>query len=184
MAATIHYPPAIINAYMANVIDTQLSLSIPFFPTTNTASIDSLTETFPQADGKFAVYDRMFRMNKKPFPHIYCEQLLYYFYDFNNSGTAVIELSQKVHDHLNQLDESAEEINRWAKANTSSWSDSSLPLYFHSFKVYQLQETRDIIDFGTARTYAGNKIIIEYDWHKYEPIAPEDKGQFTLSSED
>jgi hypothetical protein len=42
----------------------------------------------------------------------------------------------------------------------------SLPLYFHTFKTYQLQETRDIIDFGTARTYAGNKIILDYDWHK------------------
>jgi len=165
MPATIHFPPAIINAYMSNVINADFDLSIPFFPTTNTTSIDALTETFPQADGKFAVYDRMFRMNKKSFPHIYCEQLLYYFYDFNNSGTAVIELSQKVHDKLNQLDESGEDVNKWARANTALWSDSSLPLYFHSFKVYQLQETRDIIDFGTARTYAGNKLIIEYDWH-------------------
>lgn len=165
MAATIHYPPAIINAYMATVIDTQLGVNMPFLPTTNTSDVAALTETFPASNGKFAVYDRMFRMNKKAFPHIYCEQLLYYFYDFNNTGTAIIELSQKVHDHLNQLDESAEDINKWAKANPGTWSDSSLPLYFHTFKVYQLQETRDIIDFGTARTYAGNKIIIEYDWH-------------------
>jgi len=27
-----------------------------------------------------------------------------------------------------------------------------------------LQETRDIINFGTARTYAGNKIILYYDY--------------------
>jgi hypothetical protein len=27
-----------------------------------------------------------------------------------------------------------------------------------------LQETRDIIDFGTARTYGGNKIIIDFDY--------------------
>jgi len=38
--------------------------------------------------------------------------------------------------------------------------------YFHDFKVYQLEETRDIIDFGTARTYAGNKIIIDFDYHQ------------------
>jgi hypothetical protein len=38
--------------------------------------------------------------------------------------------------------------------------------YFHSFKVYQLEEVRDIIDFGTARTYAGNKIIIDYQYHQ------------------
>jgi hypothetical protein len=55
----------------------------------------------------------------------------------------------------------------------------SLPLYFHTFKTYQLQETRDIIDFGTARTFAGNKIILDYDWHKYSNISEEDKGQFS-----
>jgi hypothetical protein len=38
--------------------------------------------------------------------------------------------------------------------------------YFHNFKVYQLEETRDIIDFGTARTYGGNKIIIDFDYHQ------------------
>ena len=38
--------------------------------------------------------------------------------------------------------------------------------YFQEFKIYQLEEARDIIDFGTARTYAGNKVIIEYMWHK------------------
>jgi hypothetical protein len=38
-------------------------------------------------------------------------------------------------------------------------------VYFHDLKVYQLEETRDIIDFGTARTFAGNKIIIDYCYH-------------------
>jgi len=41
--------------------------------------------------------------------------------------------------------------------------------YFHETKIYQLEEARDIIDFGTARTYAGNKVIIEYCWHKSVP---------------
>jgi hypothetical protein len=42
-------------------------------------------------------------------------------------------------------------------------------MFFHNFKIYQLEETRDIVDFGTARTYAGNKIIIDYDWHPVNP---------------
>jgi hypothetical protein len=46
--------------------------------------------------------------------------------------------------------------------------DFFLP-YFHDTKIYQLEEARDIIDFGTARTYAGNKVIIEYCWHKSSP---------------
>jgi hypothetical protein len=42
--------------------------------------------------------------------------------------------------------------------------DFLLP-YFHELKIFQLEEARDIIDFGTARTWAGNKLIVTYDWH-------------------
>jgi hypothetical protein len=45
---------------------------------------------------------------------------------------------------------------------------------FHNFKVYQLEETRDIIDFGTARTYGGNKIIIDFDYHQDKTLTNHD----------
>ena len=199
MAATIHHPPSLINAYLQNKIseffstsaidglDEQNTFLIPFFPTAPT-DINALTESFPQSIGTFAVYDRMFRMNRKAFPHIYCEQIMYYFYNFGEDAVErTIIVSQKIQDLLNQLDESAVEINKWIRDNQETeipgpniaLKDMSLPLYFHTFKTYQLQETRDIIDFGTARTYAGNKIILDYDWHKYTVISDEDKGQFT-----
>jgi hypothetical protein len=168
MAATIHHPPSLINAYLGEKVSAHFNgaFTIPFFPTSPT-DIAALTETFPQANGHFAVYDRMFRMNRKNFPHIYAEQLMYYFYAFETDAVNnIIEISQKVHDYLNQLDESAQDINKWIRDNKDRTADLSLPLYFHTFKTYQLQETRDIIDFGTARTYAGNKIILDYDWHK------------------
>jgi hypothetical protein len=38
--------------------------------------------------------------------------------------------------------------------------------FFHYINVFQLEETRDAIDFNTVRTYAGTKLIIDYDWHK------------------
>jgi hypothetical protein len=174
MAATIHHPPSLINAYLQNKISESFSqtFTIPFFPTAPT-SIDAATEQFP--DGTFAVYDRMFRMNRKTFPHIYCEQIMYYFYNFGDEAVErTIIVSQKIQDFLNNLDESAVDINKWIRDNQDTvilgpniaLKDMSLPLYFHTFKTYQLQETRDIIDFGTARTYAGNKIILDYDWHK------------------
>ena len=186
MAATIHHPPSLINAYLQNKIsiffstsaidglDGENTLLIPFFPTAPT-SIDAVTEEFPDGKGTFAVYDRMFRMNRKNFPHIYSEQIMYYFYNFGeNSVEKTIIMSQKIQDLLNALDESAVDINKWIRDNQDTiipgpgiaLKDMSLPLYFHTFKTYQLQETRDIIDFGTARTYAGNKIILDYDWHK------------------
>jgi hypothetical protein len=180
--AAIHYPPAFINAYLQDRVseffkDNPLDgfdgdLTFPFFPTSPT-DISALTERF-EANDKFAVYDRMLKMRRSPFPHIKCEQMLYYFYATGpNPIPFIIELTQQIQDLLDREDESAEEINAWIKQKQKSSNPlrndngEILPhVYFHKFKVYQLQETRDIIDFGTARTFAGNKVIIDYDWHK------------------
>jgi hypothetical protein len=162
----IVHPPTLINAYLAakipNALPNRFSGSLPFFPVGPT-DINALTETFPDAaNNVFAVYDRMFRMRRQAFPHINCEQILYYFYKMAGDPEALIETTQVVYDLLGRGDESAEDINKWLKDNPQSRSQ---PVYFHTFKVYQLEEVRDIIDFGTARTYAGNKMIIDYDYH-------------------
>jgi len=188
MAAVIHHPPTIINAYLASKINPDfeldmesLTLSDPpvqgsrtvgttyFFPTLPT-EIDALTETFPQSNGVFGVYDRMFKMRRTPFPYIKCEQLLYYFYSVGNDAQRnMVITQQQVSDLLDRGDDSAQDLNAWAAANPTAWNTESKPMFFHNFKIYQLEETRDIVDFGTARTYAGNKIIIDYDWHPVNP---------------
>jgi hypothetical protein len=280
----IDYPPVFINNYLAEKITQGLpeyfnadpqeesEYSLRFFPTQPT-SIDTLTEEFPEAsENVFAVYDRMFRMRRGPFPHCRTEQLLYYFYKTSGGIDALIETTQEVASLLDDGDESAEDVNVWIKEKAVSSPGSSvtrttvaftdkelednvvtlttgkshglnagdviivketntitgaptsfageftvlstptpkkltysksginvsersaqggatvglahptvrfgsgagakdffLPK-FQEFKIYQLEEARDIIDFGTARTYAGNKIIIEYVWHKSAPI--------------
>jgi hypothetical protein len=185
--AAIHHPPTIINAYLAAKVDPRFSADInttsvtqntgamfpdtpanvfKFLPTAPT-DINVLTETFPEGNGVFAIYDRMLRMRKMPFPHIKCEQIMYYFYSFGEGSVEDMIITQGlVEELLNGGDESAQNINDWARQNTELWSADSKPIFFHNIKIYQLQETRDIIDFGTARTYAGNKIIVDYDWHK------------------
>ena len=207
----IDYPPVFINYYLADKVykaipdyyfKPSLGLQEEFFPTANSnpfnyplrffptqpTSIDTLTEEFPEAaENVFAVYDRMFRMRRSPFPHVRTEQLLYYFYKTAGDIEALIETTQVVADLLDNGDESAVDVNDWIKdlydnaGETDSYSsgedDNGRPFlrilgkdfylpYFHDFKIYQLEEARDIIDFGTARTYAGNKLIIEYSWHK------------------
>lgn len=280
----IDYPPVFINNYLAEKIteglpeyfnaDPQEESEYPlrFFPTQPT-SIDTLTEEFPAAsENVFAVYDRMFRMRRGPFPHCRTEQLLYYFYKTSGGIDALIETTQEVASLLDDGDESAEDVNVWIKEKAGSspgdsvtrttvaftdkkleenvvtlttekshglktgdqiivketntitsaptsfageftvlstptpkkltYSKSGINVSersaqggatvglahptvrfgsgagakdfflpkFQEFKIYQLEEARDIIDFGTARTYAGNKIIIEYVWHKSAPI--------------
>ena len=180
---TIYYPPVFLNAYMQEKVSEYFSdnplngfdgdTTLPFFPTSPT-DIDTLTETFPNGNGQFAVYDRMFKMRRSPFPHIKSEQLLYYFYATGeNPIPFIIEVAQKVQDLLDNGDESAQDLNDWIRARQNSDSplvdEAGTPfahVYFHDVKVYQLEETRDIVDFGTARTFAGNKIIIDYNWHK------------------
>jgi hypothetical protein len=108
----------------------------------------------------------MFKMRREAFPYIKCEQLLYYFYSVGDDAQKnMIITQQQISNLLDNGDDSAKDLNEWAAENEGEWDANSLPLFFHNFKIYQLEETRDIVDFATARTYAGNKIIIDYDWH-------------------
>jgi hypothetical protein len=124
---------------------------------------------FPEG-GVMATWDRLIKMNRRGFPHIKCEQLLYYFYaTAENTVENMIQVQEAVFRLMDRYDETAEELNNWCSNRQVRLDDGTLidnTFYFHNFKVYQLEETRDIIDFGTARTYGGNKIIIDFDYHQ------------------
>ena len=187
----IYYPPIFINKYLQEKLAVNGFGAVPMFPTypndfsiANDFTLDILNGSSPQRfkfNGQAAVFDRMFKMRRTPFPHIKCEQLLYYFYALTEVAVVnLIEMTQHIQDLLDNEDESAQDLNEWIKSKISGTvvvdgveknkvtfdgTDFLVP-FFHKIKIYQLQETRDIINFGTARTYAGNKIIIDYDWHK------------------
>jgi hypothetical protein len=156
-------------------------IGVPFFPSRPT-SLDEITEQwvvlstdevpvssggptrYPYA-GVMATWDRLTRMRRSPFPHIKCEQLLYYFYATEQNVTeTMVQIQEAVLRLMDREDETAEELNNWAKGKTIG--GMTCKFYFHNFKIYQLEEVRDIIDFGTARTYGGNKIIIDFDYHQ------------------
>lgn len=155
--------------------DETAGIGVPFFPS-RPASIDELTEQWIvigdqrlQYSGVMATWDRLIRMRRSPFPHIKCEQLLYYFYATEENITeTMVQVQETVLRLMDRGDETAEDINAWAKGK--SFEGMTCKFYFHNFKIYQLEEVRDIIDFGTARTYGGNKIIIDYDYHQMQDI--------------
>jgi hypothetical protein len=170
----ISYPPIFINDYLQEKISSLSNINVPFFPT-SPSTIDQLTGSISGTAnqvGLFAVYDRMFKMRRKAFPHIKDEQLLYYFYALDIP--AMVDTTQYIADLLDRGDESAQDINSWISSKLTNGvyvkpdgntTKEFLPVYFHDIKIYQLEETRDIVDFGTARTFAGNKIIIDYCYH-------------------
>lgn len=174
----LNTPVLWINKYLQHNISLLSDLgNVPFFPSTPTA-LDDLTEMFPEG-GAMATWDRLIKMNRRGFPHIKCEQLLYYFYaTAENSVVNMIKIQEAVLRLMDRFDETAEEINAWCSNRQINLGTVSQPnlvnnaFYFHNFKIYQLEETRDIIDFGTARTYGGNKIIIDFDYHQADELVP------------
>jgi len=192
MSVIVDHPPSFINAFLQQKLGADFG-AIPMFPTVPTDMI-SMAEGFSLQDlvegtrfnfnGNAAIYDRMLRMRRTTFPHIKSEQLLYYFNALTeNAVPNLIRITQRIQDLLDRNDESAEELNAWILQTLNPQEDPetkrSIALipghgtfyvpYFHNIKIYQLQETRDILDLATARTYAGNKIIIDYDWHAEKP---------------
>jgi len=186
-------PVIFINGFLSEMVPKYLAAygsstfnyfddSMRFFPVSPT-TIDELTQQLPSAsEAPFAVYDRMLRFRRGPFPHTKREQLLYYFYkttttSFETATGALIETVQAVEDLLDRGDESAQELNAWIRSkldNNGLYTVGNLsfsPIYFHDTQIFQLEEVRDIIDFGTARTYAGNKMIIDYCYHTTESIS-------------
>ena len=190
--SSLNTPIVWINKYLQTKIGVSTGIGMPLFPTMP-STIDALTEqwvtvTDEQNDyalqrlpysGVMATWDRMFKMNRSGFPHIKCEQALYYFYATEeNAVTTMIRTQEEIFRLLDRGDESAEEVNSWcSNRRVNLGGEDGLVdnmFYFHNFKVYQLEETRDIIDFGTARTYAGNKIIIDFDYHQMPDLTNND----------
>lgn len=173
--STFNTPTLWVNEYLKEKIVELSDVPMPFFPS-RPASIDELTEQwlvindqrYPYS-GVMATYDRLIRMRRSAFPHIKQEQLLYYFYATAEGVTEqMVRVQEAVLRLMDREDETAEDINRWAEGKTIDGMNNRF--YFHRFRVYQLEEVRDIIDFGTARTYGGNKIIIDFEYHQMQDI--------------
>jgi hypothetical protein len=167
----LNTPVLWINKYLQAKVQELTDIETPFFPSTP-STLENLTVMFPEG-GVMATWDRLIKMNRKGFPHIKCEQLLYYFYaTAENTVENMVQIQESVLRLMDRFDETAEEINNWCSNRQINLGTEQNPdlidnmFYFHNFKVYQLEETRDIIDFGTARTYGGNKIIIDFDYHQ------------------
>jgi hypothetical protein len=177
MAGEIWIPTGVINTPMLwineylryNVPELTGLPSFPFFPSTP-STIADLTEYFNNStQGVAATWDRLIRMRRSPFPHIKQEQALYYFYAQGEDPViTMVKIQEAVLRLMDREDESAAEVNAWTKGREIQ--GLTCKFYFHKFRIYQLEETRDIIDFGTARTFGGNKIIIDFEYHQHKDV--------------
>jgi len=164
------HPPTWINAY---VIDELLkyddigvssaSSLAPIFavtPTNTDELYNNLLQSGPVQEPLMIIYDRLMTFRPSSFYPHKREQLVYFLYSTSivNINNAVTVISQL----LDREDASAQDLNAWCAQNTNG---KKYNVFFHNTKVYQAQESRDLLDLASARTMYINKLIIEYDFH-------------------
>jgi hypothetical protein len=151
---------------------------MPIFPTTpaNTEEVyNNLLQTFPVGEPLMIMWDRLMRFRPNPLYVHKREQLLLFLYttNFDKLMAANIIISQA----LDREDIAAVEVNKWMSTNRSLLEPElgELNIFFRNMKVYQADETRDVVELASARTLYVNKLIVEYDYHVYKHD-PEDEG--------
>lgn len=185
------FPPRWINAYVheelgkyddigvaapsyTNQYQGSISPILATSPTNVEELYNNILQTFTVGEPLMIIYDRLITYRPSTFYPHKREQLVYYLYstnlaNVNNAYTVIADL-------LDREDDSAQDINAWMNSTNlvmppSLWTDPAIPEYypknvkFWNTKVYVAQESRDLIDFASARTMYINKLIIEYDYN-------------------
>jgi len=168
------YPPYFVNGYIKaqlqkfNILSGTEQMS-PIFPTSPT-NIDEVFKNYIAPAGVqsplLIQYERLLRLRTSPFYVKKREQLALYLYSAELSK--VLDAHRIISMALDREDAAAEDVNKWASENViSDTRNNAAPqnVHFHSFRVYQAGETRDIVNLASARTIYANKLIVEYDYH-------------------
>lgn len=164
------FPPVYINGYIVAQLKEFGILSgyeqmNPILPTTPT-NIEDLFKNYIGAPGDpdplLIQYEKLARFRPNSLYRHKRDQLVYYVYSTNlekmfNATRIIIEA-------LDREDAAAQDVNSWMIENKEDF-EGTLNVLFHNIKVYQTDESRDILNSVSARIVHVNKIIIEYDYH-------------------
>lgn len=174
------YPPLFINKYILeqlkkfhrtkNGVDVPLYIELPgrmepIIPVQST-SIDDLYDEIAVDEGTFLIaYDRLVRYNQDTTYWNKREQLVYTIH--SNKDTLGLDVSRVIIEALDREDAAAQDVNSWIANNPDKVP--SINIFFHNFRVFQIDETRDIVELGSVKFNWRGKIIIEYDYHANTP---------------
>jgi len=163
------FPPTFINQYVIEQLKLFGILSgyeqmTPIFPTGPT-NIEDVFKNYIGAPGVsdpiLIQYERLARFRPSPFYRNKREQLVYYLYCTDLSK--IHDSTRIITTSLDREDSAGQDVNSFC----AGVATTSLPfnVFFHNIRVYQSDETRDVMDPSSARTVYVNKLIIEYDYH-------------------
>jgi len=175
IAKDLPFPPHWINSYLYHKLGEYADIGIdstqqlvPIFASTPTSTEEiyrNVLQSSTVEQPLIIQYDRLMRFRPTPFYGIKREQLMYYLYStkIENVNNANIVISQL----LDREDAAAQDLNQFSANNPimRNGQEVRYNVYFHNIRVYQADETRDLVDLASARTVFVNKLIIEYDYH-------------------
>lgn len=174
---TFDFPISYINEYLhdqfskyddINMLKSNNAEFIPFFPAGQALNItDIYRELSVAASDKLPAvvyYDRMIRLRSSAFPIGKKEQVLYTVYgdteNCTNIGNVILGI-------LDREDYSGQDLNKWMTENRSSLVSKGYPMkvFFRSLRVFQADESRDLVELDEYRRGSIHKYIVEYDYH-------------------
>lgn len=170
------FPPTFINAYVHSELKAfDLMPSVgepfqPFFPAQAPDSVEGIYNDIPfirnNPDTTIVIFDRLMRFRPSTFYRHKREQLIYFIYSPNLSK--LLDTTRVIIECLDREDSSAQDLNAWIATNDIQDENGNVipkNVFFHNMKVYQADESRDILELASARTLVLNKLVIEYDYH-------------------
>ena len=170
------FPPTFLNAFINSelqqfgLMPTGPNPFQPFFPAQSPMNIEDVYNDSlyirNNPDGVVIMFDRLIRFRPTPFYRNKREQLVYFIYGPNLSK--LFDTTRVIIECLDREDAAAQDLNSWIALNDIlDENGDPIPknVFFHNIKVYQADESRDILELASARTLGLNKLIIEYDYH-------------------
>lgn len=170
------FPPIFINAFIHSelqefdLMPTGLEPFQPFFPAQVPDSVEGIYNDIPfirnNPGTTVIIFDRLMRFRPTPFYKHKREQLIYFIYSPNLSK--LFDTTRVIIECLDREDAAAQDLNSWIVNNDIEDENGNVipkNVFFHNLKVYQADESRDIIELASARTLGLNKLVIEYDYH-------------------
>lgn len=170
------FPPTFVNAFVNSelkefgLMPTGPEPFQPFFPAQVPDSVEGIYNDIPfirnNPDTTVIIFDRLIRFRPTTFYRHKREQLIYFIYSPNL--TKLLDTTRVIIECLDREDAAAQDLNFWISQNdVIDENGDPIPknVFFHNVKVYQADESRDILELASARTLGLNKLIIEYDYH-------------------
>ena len=169
---TTGFPPLLLNKYVL----AQLELHGLYTPNLNSGmsspivtiqstNIDDLFKeiAIPEGGTFLIAYDRLVRYKPSTFYRHKREQLIYTIHALDEA--VGLDISRVVIEALDRQDSSGQDINQWLIENKASLGNLNNNVFFHSSRVFQVDENRDLVELGSIKFNYRGKLIIEYDYH-------------------